>query len=74
MGYFLNSIHDEYDSAGNYIGNSPQGNEFHGLPPVTEKKGVLACVRCDSTRRREHSCGGTVCANCNCAESQWKYR
>lgn len=31
MSYYLRSIQDEYDDKGNYIGNSSEGNKFHGV-------------------------------------------
>jgi hypothetical protein len=73
MGYFLRSIQDEYDRHGNYIGNSPDGNKFHGVDKAQGER-VLMCSSCGSTARREHPMGGTVCAACDCAESQWSYR
>lgn len=74
MGYYLRSIANEYDPHGNYIGNSAEGNRFHGLPEPRGESRVVACSACGSTDRRPHSCGGTVCARCDCGESQWKYR
>jgi hypothetical protein len=37
MGY-LQSIRDEYDAKGNYIGNSEEGNRFHGIETKEMKK------------------------------------
>ncbi len=72
MGY-LQSIRDEYDEHGNYIGNSDEGNRFHGVKPAT-REAVTACAKCGSTIRRDHGGGGTVCGNCDCAEAVRKYR
>lgn len=73
MGYFLRSVQEEYDHHGNYIGNSPNGNQFHGVAPATTER-ILICAACGSARRRNHIGGGTVCADCNCSEAQYKYR
>ncbi len=73
MGYFLRSIADEYDDDGNYIGNSGEGNRWHGVAPASGQP-VLVCAACYSPRRRKHASGGTVCAECDCAEQQWSYR
>ena len=70
---FLQSIKDEYDNDGNYIGNSPQGNKEHGVEAATGGR-QLVCAACDSTRRKNHSAGGTVCGACGCSEAKWKYR
>jgi hypothetical protein len=72
MGY-LQSIRDEYDRQGNYIGNSDEGNAFHGLQKA-EATCVIACARCGSTTRMIHPAGGTICGKCECAETQWKCR
>ena len=72
MSYFLRSIKDEYDEHGNYIGNSAEGNQFHGVGPSVNR--VLSCSGCGSTQRREHPGGGTVCASCGCGAAQWNYR
>jgi hypothetical protein len=73
MGYYLRSIQDEYDGHGNYIGNSEEGNRFHGVGRATESV-RLGCSRCGSTSRRQHAMGGTVCAACDCAEATTVYR
>jgi len=68
------SIKDEYDAQGNYIGDSPSGNAFHGVEPAMKAR-VLICAACDSGARRPHGGGGsTVCAACGCAEAKWSYR
>lgn len=72
MGYFMRSVQDEYDDKGNYIGNSPGGNEFHGVHK--SEKVITVCSRCGSSARRDHLMGGTVCASCDCGESQKSYR
>lgn len=33
------------------------------------KPGQIYCSKCGSIARRPHGGGGTVCANCSCAES-----
>lgn len=71
MGYYLNSISNEYDQHGNYIGNSAEGNKFHGVNPSVD--GVLSCSGCGSTQRRDHAGGGTVCAACGCSAAQWNH-
>ncbi len=49
MSNYLRSIQDEYDDKGNYIGNSEEGNKFHGVkreggplewfnPPIIEER------------------------------------
>ena len=37
MGYYRRDIQDEYDDDGNYIGDSAEGNRFHGLIPLEPK-------------------------------------
>lgn len=70
---YLRSISDEYDDHGNYIGDSPDGNAFHGVESTQGEK-QLMCSGCGSTKRREHGGGGTCCADCGCSEAQWKHR
>jgi hypothetical protein len=73
MGYFNRSVADEYDDKGNYIGNSPDGNAFHGVAPAGDAP-VPVCAACGSARRAEHIHGGTVCGECGCGEVQVRYR
>lgn len=74
MGYYLRSIREEYDDDGNYIGNSDDGNRFHGVERVPERQRRLICSRCGSGQRCSVLGGGEVCSACGCAEAQWKYR
>jgi len=72
MGYYLSSISDEYDKHGNYIGNSAEGNKFHNVNPSIQV--IQICSACGSSERIDHICSGTVCAACDCGESQLRYR
>ena len=68
MGWFLNSVRDEYDDDGNYIGNSPGGNKFHGVKAKPEENVRLLCMGCGHV-------GGTYpCAKCGCAEQKQTWR
>ena len=67
MGYYLQSISDEYDNHGNYIGNSESGNRFHN---AEAKNGcpLMLCSRCGFVA------GSQPCPNCGCWEAKQKYR
>lgn len=78
MSGYLRSIQDEYDDKGNYIGNSPEGNRFHGLTePEPEQR--LTC-ECGSQAFRPQKGGFLIdgcheelaCAGCGKTEGTFR--
>lgn len=70
MGYYLRSIQDEYDDKGNYIGNSDEGNKWHGVGKSYRR--VEVCAACGSHARTPCE-GHSKCAHCGCCEAKHEY-
>ena len=62
---YLRSISEEYDDKGNYIGNSPEGNKFHGISQ--RRFSGYWCAGCHKISQNQ------PCTYCGCWEVQEAY-